>query len=273
MTTRRCPHSWTAFQDCLELHKLMVFTADAAKRQWFYIQKVVPKPQRATAHQHILCMGVFNDYVKYLPTLKDSLKAGPVTKKRNISFSEADLAAILLVSILMMWQNQYTLIHLTKPESASALLPDLEAIKWVMVGKQSERLKAKGKASIAYPDAKSNPKRKASGGLGDQVSKKVCSEKFCQRCKVHGVPYQTHNTSNCRCSKSMVSPLGRLQTSTLSPRSPSRSLGVIRNGLYADLMQKPRKFISLRNVRSVSVTLVAVLIASRKLGAAMRILV
>ncbi len=26
-----------AFRDCLELHKLMVFTADAAKRQQFYI--------------------------------------------------------------------------------------------------------------------------------------------------------------------------------------------------------------------------------------------
>jgi hypothetical protein len=177
MTTRRHPHSWTAFRDCLELHELTVFTADAAKRQWYYIQKVVPKPQRATVHQHILCMGVFNDYVKYLP----------------------NLAGILLASILMTWQNQYNLIHLTKPESASALLPNLEAIKWVMDGKQSERLKAKGKASTAYPDAKSNPKRKASGGSGDQVSKKVCSEKFCQHCKVHGVPYQTHNTSNCHC--------------------------------------------------------------------------
>jgi hypothetical protein len=40
--------TWTAFQDCLELHKLTVFTADAAKRQRCYIQQMVCKPQRAT---------------------------------------------------------------------------------------------------------------------------------------------------------------------------------------------------------------------------------
>ncbi len=54
MTKRRHPHSWAAFRDCLELHKLTVFTADAAKRQWFYIQQAVCKPQRATVLQHIL---------------------------------------------------------------------------------------------------------------------------------------------------------------------------------------------------------------------------
>jgi hypothetical protein len=34
----------TSFLDCLELHKLTVFSADTAKRQRFYIQKVVHKP-------------------------------------------------------------------------------------------------------------------------------------------------------------------------------------------------------------------------------------
>jgi hypothetical protein len=36
-----------------------------------------------------------------------------------------------------------------------------------MVEKFTEKLKAKGKATIAVPDAKSNPKRKVSGGLSD----------------------------------------------------------------------------------------------------------
>jgi hypothetical protein len=44
MTTGRHLHLWTAFQDCLKLHKLTVFTADAAKRQRFYIQQAVCKP-------------------------------------------------------------------------------------------------------------------------------------------------------------------------------------------------------------------------------------
>jgi hypothetical protein len=74
MTTGQCPCLWIAFQDCLELYKLTVFTADTAKRQRHYIQQAVHKPQRATVHHHILHMGVLNDHVKYLSMLKDSPK-------------------------------------------------------------------------------------------------------------------------------------------------------------------------------------------------------
>jgi hypothetical protein len=154
---------WTSFLDCLELHKLTVFSAEAAKRQQFYIQPV-HKPQRATVQQHILRMGVLNDYVKHLPTLKDSSKAVPTTKKGNIPFSEADLAAIVLSSVPMSWQNQYNLNHSTVPKSTCMLLPDLEAIKRVMVEKKGANLKAKGKGSTAPSEAKGNLKRKASGG-------------------------------------------------------------------------------------------------------------
>ncbi len=48
VTKGRHPRMWTSFLDCLELHKLTVFSADAAKRQQFYIQQAVRKPQRAT---------------------------------------------------------------------------------------------------------------------------------------------------------------------------------------------------------------------------------
>jgi hypothetical protein len=89
-----------SFQVCFELHKLTVFSADAVKRQRFYIQQVVCKPQRATVRQHILQMGVLNDYVRHLPTLKDSPKAVPTRKKGNIPFGKADLAKIVLASVL-----------------------------------------------------------------------------------------------------------------------------------------------------------------------------
>ncbi len=56
-------------------------------------------------------MGVLNDYVKHFPTLNDSSKAVPTTKKENIRFSEADLDAIVLLSVPMSWQNQYNLKH------------------------------------------------------------------------------------------------------------------------------------------------------------------
>jgi hypothetical protein len=127
----------------------MVFTADAAERQQFHIQQAVHKPQRATMQQHILQMGVLNDYVRHLPTLKDSPKAVPTKKKRNVLFGKADLAAIVLASVPMTWQNQYNLTHTAVPKSTRALLPDLEAIEQVMVEKQQEKLMAKGKAATA----------------------------------------------------------------------------------------------------------------------------
>ncbi len=95
MTKGRHPRTRMSFLNCLELHKLTVFSADAAKRQRFYIQQAVRKPQEATVQQHILQMRVLNDYVKHLPTLKDSSKAVPTMKKGNIPFGEADLATIV----------------------------------------------------------------------------------------------------------------------------------------------------------------------------------
>ena len=66
VTKGRRPQTWMSFQDCLELHKLTVFSANVAKRQWFYIQKVVHKPQRVAVQQPILQMGVLNDHVRLL---------------------------------------------------------------------------------------------------------------------------------------------------------------------------------------------------------------
>ncbi len=93
------------------------------------------------------------------------------------------------------------------PESTRTLLPDLEAIKQVMVEKHKEKLKAKGKAGTAWSKAKSNPKGKASGGPTGRVPKKGCSEKFCQHCKAHSGPNQTHNNLDCRCYNSNGKPL------------------------------------------------------------------
>ncbi len=169
-----------AFLDCLDLHKLTVFSADAAEKQQFYIQQAVHKPQRATVRQHILQMGVLKDYVRHLPTLKDSSKAVPMTRKGNIPFGEADLATIVLSSVPMSWQNQYTLNHSMVPESTRMLLPDLEAIERVMEEKRGANLKAKANGSTAPAEAKGNPKHKASGGPTGQVPKKGRSEKFCQ---------------------------------------------------------------------------------------------
>jgi hypothetical protein len=57
------PRTWASFKDCLKLHKLTIFTIDAAERQKFYIQQGVRKPERATVCQYISCMGVLNGYL------------------------------------------------------------------------------------------------------------------------------------------------------------------------------------------------------------------
>jgi hypothetical protein len=103
--------------------------------------------------------------------------------------------------------NQYNLNHSTVSESSCTLLPDLEAIQRVMVEEQSAKLKAKGKGGTAPSKSKINPKRKASGGPTGRVPKKGCSEKFCQHCKAHGGPFQTHNTLDCHCYDSNGKPL------------------------------------------------------------------
>ncbi len=225
VTKGRRPQTWTSFLDCLELHKLTVFSADAAERQQFYIRQAVRKPQRATVRQHILQMGVLNDYVKHLPTLKDSAKAVPTTKKGNIPFGEADLAAIVLSSVPKSWQNQYKLNHSTVSESTHRLLPDLEAIKQVLIQKKGANLKVKEKSGTAPSEAKGNPKRKASGGPTGQVPKKGCSEKFCQCCKAHGGPFTTHNTLDCRCYDSNGKPLEAAAGKPSESKKPYKKSG------------------------------------------------
>jgi hypothetical protein len=54
VTKGRCLQMWMSFLNCLELHKLTVFSTGAAKRQRFYIQQAVRKPQSATVQQHML---------------------------------------------------------------------------------------------------------------------------------------------------------------------------------------------------------------------------
>jgi hypothetical protein len=116
------------------------------------------------------------------------------------------------------------------------LLLDLEAIEQVMVEKQNKKLKAKGKAATAHPDAKSNPKKKASGGSSDQNPKKACSEKLCQQCKHHIGPYKHATPWTAAAMKAMVSPSCQQQVN-LSPRNPTRSLGPIRVWPHADHVQ------------------------------------
>jgi hypothetical protein len=105
------------------------------------------------------------------------------------------------------------------------LLLDLEAIKGVTVEKQGMNLKAKGKGCTAPSEAKGNPEHMASGGPTGQVPKKGCSEKFCQHCKAHCSPFQTHNTLDCCCYGSNGKPLEAAAGKPSESKKPYKKSG------------------------------------------------
>ncbi len=143
-------------------------------------------------------MGLLNDYLAYLPTIKDSTMAVADTKRGNVPFDKADLAGFVLKAVPALWVNQYNLTHSTLPKSLRLLLPDLENIKRVMNKKRAEPAKARGRDGTASAGAKPNPKKRASTGSTERVPKKVKTARFCQHCKSNGGPYTSHNTKECR---------------------------------------------------------------------------
>ncbi len=153
--------------DCIELHKLTVFPADAAEKQRYYMQQTIKKPQRVTVRQFVSRMGVLNDYLDYLPTVFDSLMAVAGTKKRNVPFDEADLARIVLNLVSSSWVNQYNMTHSTLPKNPRALLNNLEAIEQVRDERQSASLKAKAKEASAASAATKGSSKMRSGSPGE----------------------------------------------------------------------------------------------------------
>ena len=165
-TTHKGPRAktWASFLDCIKLHKLMIFSCDAAELQQYYMQQYVKKPHRIMVRAFVTCMGLLNNYLAFLPTVKDSPIAAEDTKKSNVPFDKADLARIVLKAIPTSWVNQYNLTHLTLPKSPRLLLPDLENIERVMNKKHVELAKARGKDGTASAGAKSSPKKRAPRG-------------------------------------------------------------------------------------------------------------
>ncbi len=125
--------------DCIELHKLTVFTIDAAERLRYYLMCSVKKPVRWTIRMHISRMEVLNKYLGILPTIKNNHLAVATMEMGNIPFTEATDASIILSHLPVAWRNQYDLMHKTVPESPRAMLQDLKNIKKLFVEKFNEK--------------------------------------------------------------------------------------------------------------------------------------
>ncbi len=105
-----------------------------------------------------------------------------------------------------------------------------------MEEKRGANLKAKAKGSTAPAEAKSNPKRKASGGPTGQVPKKGRSEKFCQKCKAHGGPFTMHNTLDCHRYDSNGKPLEAVAAKPAESKKPYKKFGGDENMAFMQSM-------------------------------------
>ncbi len=88
--------SQQSLTDCIEFHKLTVFTVEAAERLRYYLMCSIKKPVRWTIRMHISRMEVLNEYLGILPTIKNSPLAVATTKMGNVLFMEATHASIIL---------------------------------------------------------------------------------------------------------------------------------------------------------------------------------
>jgi hypothetical protein len=213
--------------DCIKIHKLTIFPADAAEKQHYYMQQMIKKPQQVTVRL-VSRMGVLNNYLAYLPTVFDSSIAIAGTKKMNAPFNEADLAEIVLNLVPSSWVNQYNMMHSMLPKNPRALLNNLEAIEQVMDEKHNATLKAKAKeataASVAAKGSyKKHPVSENSGEL--RVPKKARPSKFCQHCKAKGGPHLTHNTKECRRYDANRNPVSLLQGKPVNAKKLAKKGG------------------------------------------------
>jgi len=143
---RSSKSSW----ECIDFHKCMVYSIDAAEQQRLYILCHLKKPARSSIRAHMTQMETLNKYLEQLPTIKNSPQAVPSTEYGNVPFNKSTLASIILNHIPVAWRNQYNVTHSIVPESPRAILLELENLEKVFVEKSNEAAQA-NKAKVAAP--------------------------------------------------------------------------------------------------------------------------
>jgi hypothetical protein len=82
------------------------------------------------------------------------------------------------------------------------------------------------KATTARVDGKGKSKKGSSEkGSSLRVPKKARPEKFCQLCKTHGGPHQTHNTHDCHRYDKEGKPLGNPAGKSFGAKKPLKQFG------------------------------------------------
>jgi hypothetical protein len=189
--------------ECINFHKLTIYSIDAAESQRFYMLCNLKKPTKSSIRAHVTRMETLNKYLGLLPTIKNSPQAVSSTELGNVPFNETTLASIILNHLPVAWRTQYALMHTLVPESPRAILLDLENIEKLFAEKPNKAARAnKAKVATALKGASEHVPRKgkrAHGGGPDTGNpKKVRTAKYCKWCKAVDGPFTTHNTDECR---------------------------------------------------------------------------
>ncbi len=188
--------------DCIDFHKLTVYSIDAAERQLFYMLCNLKMPAKSSIRAHVTRMETLNKYLGLLPTIKNSPQAFASTELGNVPFNETTLASIILNHLPVAWRIQYSLTNTLVPESPRAILLDLKNIEKLFAKKTNEAARAnKAKVPTAAKLAGEHVPRKgkhAGGGTKKGTSKKGRTVKYCKWCKAVDGPFTTHNTDECR---------------------------------------------------------------------------
>jgi hypothetical protein len=228
--------------DCIEFHKLTVFTVNAAERLRYYLMCSAKKPIRWTIRMHISRMEVLSKNLGILPTIKNSPLAVASMEMGNVPFTEATHASIILSHVPVAWRNQYDLTHKTVLESPYAMLQDLENIKKLFVKKYNKKARAnKAKAATAPKMAERVPKKRAHGGGSNSGPKKGHSAKYCKWCKTANGPYTTHNTIKCRRFEKDGTPKDKPVKPFDSAKKPWKKTGSGESSQMAYLTEKVAK--------------------------------
>jgi hypothetical protein len=195
---KSCASLW----ECIDFHKLTVYSIDAAERQRFYMLCNLKKPAKSSIRAHVTRMETLNKYLGLLPMIKNSPQAVASTELGNVPFNETTLASIILNHLPVAWRIQYALTHTLVPESPRAILLDLENIEKLFPEKSNEAARAnKAKVATAAKLAGEHVPRKvkrAGGGPEKGTPKKGRTVKYCKWCKAVDGPFTTHNTTECR---------------------------------------------------------------------------
>ncbi len=138
--------------ECIDFHKLTVYSIDAAERQRFYMLCNLKKPAKSSIQAHVTRMATLNKYLGLLPTIKNSPQAVASMELGNVPFNETTLASITLNHLPVAWRIQYALTHTLVSESPRAILLDLENIEKLFAKNQMKQPEPTRPRSLQPPN-------------------------------------------------------------------------------------------------------------------------